>query len=473
MVVPLNFNFEHSEKQAEVISAFNDNDISFIGYGGARKGGKSFIARAMMVFRRLLFPGTLGLIVREHQEDVDTNHRDQIKQLLIEVGLKEGRDWSYVIKGSVFTFHGFTRAGIPSRLILGHLDGVESLKAYQGNPYLDIFIEEGTQINGELVELLCGSLANEHYPATVPKMITTCNPGGAYDKWVKEWFVNAHTRMPATLWVQSLPSDNPFFMKSDPGFIERMRRLYRNKPWIIAQWLEGSWTANPDRFFNFDEKYIKTDEEVGLQKAYWKQTIAGVDYGAFPSAFGVLYAHRWQDYQGKPRLHVSHEIHEYRMNADEQAIHSLQFEAMHDLYVRRRWADPATDHELPSTAKTVDKTIRKIWSRQGWVCRPSQKMLKATSLQVVNMLFDRGIVSVSPNCPAFIAELTDTNYKKSAGGGITGVTDPNQDDDMVDSFRFMVAKEYRNYFASRPKSGWEAISLEEQEKTRNFTLRVA
>ena len=88
-------------------------------------------------------------------------------------------------------------------------------------------------------------------------------------------------------------------------------------------------------------------------------------------------------------------------------------------------------------------------------------------------MLDRKIVTVSPNCPAFIAELQDTNYKKSPGGGITGATDPNQDDDMADCFRFLIAREYRNYFAARPRNAWEAVSEFQAEKTQNFTLKIA
>lgn len=451
-----NINVPLSEKQELVVDAFRSNGVTFIGYGGARKGGKSWIGRHEMLERRLMYPGTYGLITRKTEHDVITNHRDKIHEAATSIfGLKRDKDYSYNEQDATFTFHCATRNGIASRLYLGHLKDLSAAGRYIGNPYLDMMFDEATQIPEEVYLYVLGSLANEYYPETAPKVFACTNPGNENDKWFHNHYVNPFTRMEGTVWIKALPTDNPFFMQTDPGFLARMRKIYANQPWRLRQWLDGSWSASPDKYFEFDEDSAIPDDESGFKRAYWGETVAGVDYGYNKSAFAVVYAHKWRDHQGKDRLHVFSEIQKYRLHADQQATFALKKEEDLKIRTRRRWGDPAIMITNPAVSSTVDHNVMRMWSRHGWHVRPSTKTTKHWGLCLMNMLLSEGVLTISTECKALIGELQDAKYSKDKYGKTLDVTDPNQDDDMSDSLRFLVLKEYGAKYQKKLQSQWE------------------
>src|SRR5262249_18149965 len=149
------------EKQEHFWDALLDNGIDHICYGGARKGGKSFCGRAGGVFRRLAYPGSFGLIMRETMPEGEANHKEQIEQLGGEWG-KGHIECLFNVNDAIFTFPQFRRGRTPSKIFLGYGKTLEHVKRYQGNPYLDIFWDEATHFPKEVVTRTNGSLANEY-----------------------------------------------------------------------------------------------------------------------------------------------------------------------------------------------------------------------------------------------------------------------------------------------------------------------
>src|SRR5260370_42400346 len=61
-------------KQKQFLDLFEKSKAGWIGYGGARGGGKSASARQVQIYRRCLHPGTRGLIFRRTYGQLYENH---------------------------------------------------------------------------------------------------------------------------------------------------------------------------------------------------------------------------------------------------------------------------------------------------------------------------------------------------------------------------------------------------------------
>src|SRR5260370_34509871 len=61
-------------KQEQLLELFKKCKAGWIGFGGARGGGKSAGARMVQIYRRLLHPGTRGLIFRRTYGQLYENH---------------------------------------------------------------------------------------------------------------------------------------------------------------------------------------------------------------------------------------------------------------------------------------------------------------------------------------------------------------------------------------------------------------
>jgi hypothetical protein len=57
-------------KQKRLLRLVEESPATWIGYGGSRGGAKSHAARAIMLIRRLAYPGTRGCIFRRTYEKV-------------------------------------------------------------------------------------------------------------------------------------------------------------------------------------------------------------------------------------------------------------------------------------------------------------------------------------------------------------------------------------------------------------------
>lgn len=452
-----------SEKQEMVLEAFDNPDITYIGYGGARKGGKSWIGRYGMIDGCLRFPGTYSIILRRTMSEVLSNHEDKIHECLkVNYGLKPERDYTWNNQEAVFTFHKFQRSGIPSRLFLGHLADMKAARRYVGNPYLRVMFDEVTQIPEDLYLFVLGSLANEYYPETVPKVFACTNPGNEYDAWFRNQYVRESTRNPNTLWIQALPQDNPFFMATDKTFISRMRVLYKNQPWRLRQWLEGDWNASPDNFFVLQDGTFCTRQSSGMDDAYWGETVAGVDYGFNYSAFAVVYAHKWRTRMGRDRMHVFSEIVKHNLFADQQARISLAHER--DVVQRpiaRRWGDPSiltvVARQTATKEAPADKNVQQMWIRNGWIVRESKKAQKAYGLMLLNMLLRDGTLTIDTSCLKLMEEMSDAKYAKDTNGKTLDVTDPKQPDDVTDALRFLVVREYYRKYERKLRTAWDEL----------------
>src|SRR5215475_275858 len=126
-------------KQSELWRLWNDQEHTNIGFGGARGGAKSGGGRRCMLMRRLMYAGTVGLILRRTYTDLYKSH---ISKLFEEFPyLHQG--WRESHKELQFT-NG-------SKLFFGSAEHEGDMNAFWSSEFADILVDEAQNFSqGEL-----------------------------------------------------------------------------------------------------------------------------------------------------------------------------------------------------------------------------------------------------------------------------------------------------------------------------------
>ena len=227
-----------SEKQRQ----FLRDEHKYVGYGGARGGGKSWAVRVKAVLLCLHYAGIKVMIVRKTYPELQENHILPLCQMLgcYAEGEEQLAVYNDAKKHIVFP-NG-------SRILFRYLDNDRDALRFQGTEVDVLFIDEATQQSEENVEKLraCVRGVNDF-----PKRIYfTCNPGGEGHGWVKRLFIDrrfkAGEEPEEHSFIQALLMDNHALMKSDPDYIKRLEAL---PPKLREAWLYGSWDQFEGQFF--------------------------------------------------------------------------------------------------------------------------------------------------------------------------------------------------------------------------------
>lgn len=149
---------------------------TYVGYGGAKGGGKSHAVRVKAIGGALTYAGIRILIMRRTYPELEEN---QINPLL------------RMLPQDTARYNGQTRVvrfENGSTIRFGHWSGEQSELEYQGQEYDWIFIDEATQFSERTFNYLGGCLRGVN---DIPKrMYITCNPGGVGHRWVKRLFID-------------------------------------------------------------------------------------------------------------------------------------------------------------------------------------------------------------------------------------------------------------------------------------------
>lgn len=420
----LHFPMFHTQRR--LMRALDDDDLWQIAFGGSRGGGKSEGSRQAMLIRRLKFPGTNGLLLRQTIKAVVDNHEQQFIDLFKAKGIR----YTYRIKERQF------RLWNGSEIHLGYAQKEADIDLYQGNEYMDIAFDEATQFKERVFQLLCGSnRPSKDIPGGRPKVWLTCNPGGIGTGWVKREFVKNKSN-PHRLFIPSKLSDNVVLGRRDPEYAQRLTEGLPE--WKRLQWLEGNWDVLEGQYFQLlDEhsQYGPTVREVDVP--FWARWYAGVDWGYWPSAFAVLWAARWRDHRGYDHLHFTHELKRHRLDLDTQAQEALAVEQTIRLPVKIRYADPATEKKRESESDEAGPTIAQTWSRHKLFTVPASTRARVPGWMLMRVLMSRGILTIDPSLMAFITEITEAIYDTDGDKVVSDDIDPRVEDHCLDSARYL------------------------------------
>ncbi len=434
------------EKQRQFLAALEDPKIEQVAFGGARGGGKSHVLRVALILRCLQYPGSKHLLLRRTHVDVIKQHAPEIQKLLQEWKIP----FRYNQTQKIFA--------LPqgAELHLGFAEYVKHAEKYQGIEYLTIAYDEGTQFEEIIYDRIGGSARVAVGAGARVKKLITCNPGGIGHGWVKRRFVKPETRDRFTLFIQSRLRDNVVLAERDPTYGDRLTRGLPE--WMKRQWLDGDWDAAEGAYFALPESAVRT-----VEPPYWAKWWAGVDWGFYPSAFGVVWGASWKDLiSGEPHFHIYQELKRTRLNLDEQAHQALEMEEMLPSPPRIRYADPATGKKIEGEADEAGRTVAGVWTRNHFVTVPAKRHGRVPGWMLMReMLAPRygeagaryGVLTISPKCPALLAEIGDAVFESSRG--IISGDDLVGEDHLLDCARYMIVMVFGLDFSRSLKSSYE------------------
>ena len=215
-----------SEKQKR----FFMSKARFVGYGGARGGGKSWAMRTKLVLLCFRYAGLKCLLLRRTLPELKENHLNPLLAML-------GESVSYKASDRVFEFPN------GSCLKLGYCDKEADIYRYQGQEFDVIGVEECTHFSWEQISFLM--TANRTTRADFsPRMFFTGNPGGVGHTWFRRLFVKRiyqkGERKEDYEFIPATVDDNKILMERNPEYVtvldalpEKLRRAHRYGDWDV------------------------------------------------------------------------------------------------------------------------------------------------------------------------------------------------------------------------------------------------
>ena len=254
---------------------FYSSTAKYVGYGGARGGGKTHAVRVKAISGALLYPGIRILIIRRTYSELQHNHIEPILKMIPqpEVGVYNIQlHQIYFTNGSTIIFGPFNSYN-------------SAFQEYQGQEYDWIFIDEATQFTEQEFRLLGGCLRGvNEFPK---RMFLTCNPGGVGHRWVKRLFVDRDFKQDCENpeenedpndyeFIQATVDDNTALMKSEGGkdYLKQLSQLPEN---IRAAHRYGNWNGLSGNYFPEFSEGKHTCEAFPIPR--WWRRYRALDYG--------------------------------------------------------------------------------------------------------------------------------------------------------------------------------------------------
>ena len=235
----------------------------FVGYGGARGGGKSWALRKKITLLCMRYDGIKVLLLRRTYPELKENH---INTLLGELkGIA-----TYKESDKVFTFLN------GSKIKLGYCDSERDVLQYQGIEYDVICMDEATQFTEYQFQTLTACLrgAND-FPK---RMYLTCNPGGVGHEWVKRIFISKRYKPDENPedyeFISATIFDNKILMEKDPHYLSMLNNLDEK---LRQAWRDGNWDMLAGQYFSEFDRSVHVIEPFVIPE-HWKKYRA-IDYG--------------------------------------------------------------------------------------------------------------------------------------------------------------------------------------------------
>lgn len=270
----------------------------FIGYGGARGGGKSWAMRTKLILLALRYARLNILLLRRTLPELRENHLLPMQKLLYEAA-------EYNAAARAFTFPN------GSRIRLGYCDSEADVYQYQGQEYDVIGVEECTHFTWTQVQFLmtCNRSVRPDFSA---RMYFTGNPGGVGHAWFRRLFVKglyAPNENPDDyVFIPATVDDNAVLLRYDPLYVkvldalpDKLRRAHRY----------GDWDVFDGQFFS-----EFTDAPAHYKDRQWTHVIdpfpipsSWALYRSFDFGYAKPFSCGWWavDYDG--RLYRIHELY--------------------------------------------------------------------------------------------------------------------------------------------------------------------
>ena len=251
---------------------FCKSRAKYVCYGGARGGGKSFVARIKAILLALYYPGIQILLLRRTYNELLENHVTPLQKIL--KCQQKDRIAQYKTQEKVFEFPN------GSRIKLGYCDTESDVLQYQGQAYETIFLEEATHFTEYQFNCLkeCNRLSGLCQKPVKPRIYLTCNPGGVGHAWVKRLFIDKdYTKDEKAEEYEFIPAlvfENEYLIKNDPEYLKTLESLPEDRKRAM---LYGEWDVYEGQFFPEFKRDIHVIEPFEIPKDW--NIYFTMDYG--------------------------------------------------------------------------------------------------------------------------------------------------------------------------------------------------
>ena len=422
----------------------------YVGYGGARGGGKSWFVRWKATLMCLKYPGIKVLITRKTYRELLNNHIVPLKAMLYKVAI-------YNASNKCFNFPN------GSSIWFGYCASDGDLGQYQGAEYDIWFADEAGQFPEHWLIAIdaCVRGANPFPKRTY----YTLNPGGPSHGYFKRLFVDRkfmdEEHQEDYAFIQALVTDNEALMKVQPEYLRALEKL---PPKLRDAWLHGSWDVYQGQFFEefrddpkhyIDRQYTHVIEPFEIPPS-WKI------YRSFDWGYNKPFSCGWWavDYDG-----VVYRILELygctdQPNEGVRWTPPQVFAEIHRIETEHRWlagkhingiADPAI-----WDAETGESIADVAAKHQVYFTKGDHQRIPGWMQVHYRMAFDeQGFpqMYVFRNCKAFIRTMPLLQY------------DDHKPEDLDTDGEDHVADEVRYFLMSRPIKPRHAVIADKYQET--------
>lgn len=434
-----------SEKQARFLT----DSHKYVGYGGARAGGKSWAVRVKAAILATAHPGIKILIVRRTYRELINNHIEPLREII-------GQIAKYNKSEKVYTFPN------GSTIWFGYCDCDGDLDRYQGAEYDVVFIDEATQLKEEWIKKIILTI---RAPNGLPKRAYfTMNPGGPSHDYFKRVFLdrrfNESENPEDYSFIKALVTDNKALMAENPDYVRELRALPRK---LREAWLYGNWDIYEGQFFEdfraepdmgaAYEHGCEEDEEELRKDGRWCHVIAAKDmtsaerrnwkiYRSYDFGYARPFSCAWWavDYDGT--LYRILEFYGWngtpneglRWDADRQFEEIARIEREHPWLKGKRIdgvADPAIWNGASGISVAEAAAAKGVYFKKGINDRIAGWMQCHYRLQFDDEGYPR--MYVFENCTEYIRTIPQMMYSKNRPEDL----DTDLEDHIADEWRYM------------------------------------
>lgn len=284
----------------------------YVGYGGARGGGKSYAVRWKAKAGALKYDGIRILVVRRTYPDLENSIiMPLVASLPPEVA-------SYNATLHLVSFYN------GSTIKFGHYSSDQDSLEYQGQEYDWIFIDEATQFTERQFRTLGACLRGA---TKIPRRIyLTANPGGVGHLWFKRLFIDRQfdvergERPEDYFFIPATVDDNEALLTGSPDYVNMLDLQPED---VRRAWRYGDWDALAGTFFPEFRRETHVEQPFTRIPDEWLK-IRAFDYGLDMFACG------WFAIDFSGRAHLYREIAQSDLIVTEAAALMLSLTPAHE-----------------------------------------------------------------------------------------------------------------------------------------------
>jgi hypothetical protein len=266
-----------SPKQCEAMDAIASEKYTFILFGGAMGGGKTFWGLSALLIMCKLFPKSRWCVVREDMEKIRSTTIPSFRKLNPPGRLFESPFHYVHPNGSEILFKG------------ENFNNDKDLQWLRGLEVCGFLFEEINECSIDTFQTAFGRIGRwECNPRPKPMILATCNPS---KNWVKKEVYDkyiAGTLPDKWLYIPSRVTDNPYLT---PEYLEATKNFPPHK---YKQFVEGDWEVDVPVNNPFLDDFIENQHvsPVPLKPNVHLPLILSIDFNLNP--FCAIFAQEYK-----------------------------------------------------------------------------------------------------------------------------------------------------------------------------------